>query len=38
MTKKNWQGQLRCRACQDPVSRIQEARTEEGVQGLVLDS
>ena len=37
MTKKNWQGKLRCRVCLDPVPRRQGARTEEGVQVLVLD-
>ena len=38
MTKKNWKGRLRCRVCQDPVPRRQGARSEEGVQGLVLES
>ena len=38
MTKKNWQGKLRGRVCQDPAPRRQGARTEESVQGLVLES
>ena len=37
-TKKNMQGRLRCRMCQDPVPQRQGARTEEDVQGLVLES
>ena len=38
MTKKNWQGKLRCRVFQDPVLPKQGARSEEGVQGLAFES
>ena len=36
--KKNWQGRLRCRVCQDQVPRRQGARIEDDVQKLVLES
>ena len=38
MTKKKGQGRLRGRVCHDPVLRGQGARTEEGVQELVLEA